>query len=66
MLTVKYPKWLKTHLGLWKRKNFADFEYIDNALTNGQSVWLFILILLFNVFTSIFLLGNEFSYENQY
>jgi len=61
-----YPNWLKTHLGLWKRKNFADFEYIDNTLTNGQSVWLFILILLFNVFTSIFLLGNEFSYENQY
>lgn len=61
-----YPHWLKMHLGLWKRKNFADFEYIDNTLTNGQSIWLFILILLFNVFISIFLLGNEFSYENQY
>ena len=46
----EYPQWLENHLHLWKRKEFKDFDYIENELTKGQSIALLIIILiLFNL-----------------
>ena len=62
----KYPTWLIQNLNLWHRKNFSDFDYIKNELTKGQSIALLVIILLIDVFISIFFIGNEFTNEGIY
>ena len=62
----EYPTWLIQNLNLWHRKNFSDFDYIKNELTKGQSIALLIIILLIDVFISIFFIGNEFTNEGIY
>jgi hypothetical protein len=55
----KYPIWLESHLHLWKRKEFKDFDYIENELTKGQSIALLIIILIMDIVASIFFIGND-------
>ena len=62
----EYPQWLENHLHLWKRKEFKDFDYIENELTKGQSVALLIIILVFDIFVSILFIGNEATNEGMY
>ena len=62
----KYPQWLENHLHLWKRKEFKDFDYIENELTKGQSIALLIIILIFDILVSILLIGNDISNEDMY
>lgn len=62
----KYPQWLENHLHLWKRKEFKDFDYIENELTKGQSIALLIIILFFDILVSILLIGNDISNEDMY
>ena len=59
-----YASWLKANLHLWKRKEFKDFDYIDNTLTKGQAIALLILVLIFDVVMSIFCIGNECRNED--
>lgn len=61
-----YCKWLEQNIKLWKRKEFKDFDYIDVEMSDGQTVALFIIILLLDIGLSIFLIGNEFINENIY
>lgn len=58
-----YCKWLEQNIKLWKRKEFKDFDYIDVEMSDGQTVVLFIIILLLDIGLSIFLIGNEFINE---
>lgn len=51
------------HNGYWKRKNFKDFDYISVELSNTQLVWLFIIIMLFNIVMSIYVIVNETEYN---
>ena len=57
----EYPQWLENHLHLWKRKEFKDFDYIENELTKGQSIALLIIILILDIFVSILLIGNDIN-----
>ena len=61
-----YCKWLEQNIKLWKRKEFKDFDYIDVEMSDGQTVALFIIILLLDIGMSIFLIGNEYINENIY
>ena len=62
----EYPQWLENHLHLWKRKEFKDFDYIENELTKGQSIALLIIILILDIFVSILLIGNDINNEDMY
>ena len=62
----KYPVWLEKHINLWHRKQFSDFDYIKNEMTKGQSIALLIIILILDIFASIFLIGNEVTNEGVY
>lgn len=61
-----YASWLQLNLSLWKRKEFKDFDYIENTLTKGQAIGLLIIILIGDIIASIFLIGNEFQNEELY
>ena len=43
----------------WKRKAFADFEYINVMLTNGQWTALLIVIVVLNIILCIVFLLND-------
>ena len=56
---IAYSKWLEENLGMWKRKEFKDFDYISIPLSSGQQIALFILTILFNIIIAVLLVGNE-------
>ena len=66
MNLANYPMWLESHLNLWKRKEFKDFEYIENELTKGQAIALFIIVFILNIVMSLFFIGNEETNEGMY
>jgi hypothetical protein len=61
-----YPTWLESHMNLWKRKQFRDFDYIENELTKGQAIALFIIIFIMDVLLSLFFIGNEETNEGKF
>ena len=63
---ANYPMWLESHLNLWKRKEFKDFDYIENELTKGQAIALFIIVFILNIVMSLFFVGNEETNEGMY
>lgn len=62
----KYSKFLTSHLKDWKRKEFKDFEYISVELSDVQLTWIIILIIIYNICISIWVVKNEFWYYNYY
>lgn len=66
MNLANYPMWLESHLNLWKRKEFKDFEYIENELTKGQAIALFIIVFIVNIVMSLLFIGNEETNEGMY
>lgn len=56
-----YAEWLPKHLDLWKRKEFKDFDYIENNLTPNQSIWLVILTIIINILSygAVFVVSDE-------
>ena len=66
MNLANYPMWLESHLNLWKRKEFKDFDYIENELTKGQAIALFIIVFILNIVMSLFFIGNEETNEGMY
>lgn len=48
----------------WKRKEFKDFDYIDIELNSNQTIWLFVIIMLFNLCMTIFIIFNNETNEN--
>ena len=58
-----YPEFLKKNINLWKRKSFADFDYIRNYPTHTQNIVIVCIIFILNIILAIFFLENE--YENK-
>ena len=50
--------------GLWHRKNFEDFKYIEVDMTETQYVWFFFIILLLNIGLSVFVVKNDISNDS--
>ena len=50
--------------GLWHRKSFEDFKYIEVDMTETQYVWFFIIILLLNIGLSVFVVKNDISNDS--
>ena len=48
----------------WHRKAFADFDYINVMLTSGQWWLIVIIIIIFNIGMSLFVILNEFTEDN--
>ena len=62
-----YGKWLQAQIPTkWKRKEFADFEYIRIGLSRGQYIALIIIMILLNIGISVFLVMNDIKNENSY
>lgn len=55
------PKNIETH---WKRKDFADFDYIQVEVTPGQLTWILIITLIYNIGISFWVVLNEFGYSH--
>lgn len=45
----------------WHRKDFKDFDYINVNLTDTQITWLFIILIIYNIAISIYVVTNEFT-----
>jgi len=57
---IEFAEWTKTTIPqYWKRKEFKDFNYIDVQLTGTQFMWMLILIFIFNVGMSIYVILND-------
>ncbi len=57
-------EWIKPNVSrYWVRKNFSDFDYITIELSNTQIIWLFVIVLLFNIIMSIFIINNDVKYD---
>jgi hypothetical protein len=51
---------------MWHRKEFKDFDYLSIPLREGQQTGLFLITILFCIFMSVFLVGNEIENTNIY
>lgn len=58
---LKYGEWIQHNIDLWKRKEFKDFEYLEVELSSTQYLWIFIIILMYNVGISFFIVLNNFK-----
>jgi len=52
------PKQIEQH---WQRKRFRDFEYLDVEISSTQLTWILIIIGLYNICISIWVVINEFT-----
>ena len=50
--------------GVWKRKQFEDFDYLSVELTDTQATILLILILLYNIGISVWIVTNEYRNDS--
>ena len=62
----KYSKWLQQNIKLWKRKQFSDFDYIqdDIELTDRQMLGITITVLVLNLIGFITLIVMTFKGNN--
>lgn len=62
---LDYTKFVRTMLenNEWERKEFSDFDYIRAELSSGEEIWLLILISLYNIGISIYIILNGFKNE---
>ena len=53
-----YSQWLQKNMKLWKRKEFKDFQYIeeDAELTSGQLLGILITVIILNLILFIILM----------
>jgi hypothetical protein len=52
------PKQIEDH---WKRRNFDDFDYLQVELTETQLWWVMIIVMIYNIIISIWVINNEFE-----
>lgn len=50
--------------GIWERKQFEDFDYLSIELSDTQATILLILILLYNIGISVWIITNEYRNES--
>lgn len=61
---VNYSKFLKPYITKqWHRKHFEDFKYIEVEMTDTQVTILLIIVLLFNIGISVWVIDN--NYDNR-
>jgi len=80
MVAIKSQNWLLNHsLDLskfseyicpliekeWRRKEFKDFSYLSIEIEDWQYNVILILILLYNIAISIWVIGNEFTNDEE-
>jgi len=52
------PKEIEQH---WHRKEFKDFDYLNIEVTTTQLIWILIVISIYNIGASIWIVNNEFK-----
>mgnify|MGYP003300289174 CR=1 FL=1 len=59
---VKYADWLKDTIpNEWQRKEFRDFNYLQIELSPIQYIIILILVLIYNVGISYWVIKNEYT-----
>lgn len=63
---ISLGNWVeKTGISYWKRKEFKDFDYIKIELSGTQLTWLFIIIIMFNIGMSVYVVLNRQTNDNK-
>lgn len=58
----KFADWMSPEIVKhWHRKEFKDFDYLKIELTETQLMWILIIILIYNIGVSIWIIKNEFN-----
>lgn len=61
----KFSDWMPSKISEhWKRRNFKDFDYLEIEVTETQMWIILIVILLYNIGISIWVVINEFENSN--
>ena len=56
----KFADWLPSQVAAhWKRRDFQDFEYLQMELTETQLWWIMIILMIYNVAMSVWVINNE-------
>ena len=56
----KFADWLpKQVVAHWKRRDFKDFDYLQMELTETQIWWVMIVLMIYNIIMSIWVINNE-------
>jgi hypothetical protein len=56
----KFADWIpKQVVDHWKRRDFKDFEYLQLELTETQIWWVMIVLMIYNIIMSIWVVNNE-------
>jgi hypothetical protein len=56
----KFADWLPNQVAAhWKRRDFQDFEYLQMELTETQLWWIMIILMIYNVAMSVWVINNE-------
>lgn len=59
---VGFCKYIRPYIQKdWHRKQFNDFKYITVDLSDNQMTWVFILVLLYNIGISIWIICNSYT-----
>lgn len=53
--------YVSSNLDKWNRKDFRDFDYINIELSETQVEWIIIILLIYNICASVWIVKNEFS-----
>ena len=63
----EYGRWLNKNITEnWKRKEFEDFKYINVELSKTQTIWIFVLTIIFNLVISACLIFNRHGYDDTF
>ena len=58
----KFADWMPSKISQhWERRNFKDFEYLEIEVTENQMWIILVVILLYNIGISIWVVINEFE-----
>lgn len=52
------PNQIQQH---WHRKQFKDFDYLEIEVTDTQMWWILIIVMIYNIIMSIWIVNNEFE-----
>jgi hypothetical protein len=56
----KFADWMPKKVNsLWKRRSFKDFDYLQVELTENQLWWVMIILMIYNILISIWVINNE-------
>ena len=50
---INLSNWLESHLHLWKRKEFKDFNYLNVSLTDSQEITILWTVIIISILIGI-------------